>query len=34
VAVAEVGAGERIMDRALVDLYEMRGKIRPLKKSP
>jgi neutral ceramidase len=29
VAVAEVGAGERMMDRALMDLYEMRGKIRP-----
>jgi len=28
VAVAEVGAGERMMDRALIDLYEMRGKIK------
>jgi hypothetical protein len=34
VAVAEVGAGERIMDQALIDLYEMRGKIRHLKKAP
>ncbi|HZZ79135.1 MAG TPA: neutral/alkaline non-lysosomal ceramidase N-terminal domain-containing protein [Gemmataceae bacterium] len=31
VAPAEVGAGERIMDQALIDLYEMRGKIRPQK---
>jgi neutral ceramidase len=29
VAIAEVGAGERMMDRALMDLYEMRGKFRP-----
>jgi hypothetical protein len=28
VAPAEVGAGERIMDRALINLYEMRGKIK------
>ncbi len=28
VAPAEVGAGECIIDRALVDLYEMRGKLR------
>jgi hypothetical protein len=26
VAPAEVGAGERVMDRALVHLYQMRGK--------
>jgi neutral ceramidase len=31
VAVAEVGAGERMMDRALIDLYEMRGKIKKAK---
>jgi hypothetical protein len=29
-APAAVGAGERIMNRALLDLYEMRGRIRPL----
>jgi neutral ceramidase len=34
VAVAEVGAGERMMDRALVDLYEMRGKIQPVRFVP
>ena len=28
VATAEVGAGERIMDRALIHLYQMRGKLR------
>jgi hypothetical protein len=28
VSPAEVGAGERVMDRALLDLYEMRGKLR------
>jgi hypothetical protein len=28
VAPAELGAGERVMDRALLDLYEMRGKLR------
>jgi hypothetical protein len=28
VSPAEVGAGERIMDRALLDLYEMADKIR------
>lgn len=28
VSPVEIGAGERIMDRALVDLYEMRGKLR------
>jgi hypothetical protein len=28
VAVAEVGAGERMMDQALIDLYQMRGKLR------
>jgi neutral ceramidase len=32
VAPAEVGAGERIMDQALIDLLEMRGKVRPAKK--
>ena len=31
VAPVEVGAGERMIDRALIDLYEMRGKIRALK---
>jgi hypothetical protein len=29
VSPAQIGAGERVMDRALIDLYEMRGKIRP-----
>jgi hypothetical protein len=29
IGTAEVGAGERIMDRALLRLYEMRGKIKP-----
>src|SRR6202035_5627202 len=29
VAPAEVGAGERIMDRALMDLLELQDKIRP-----
>jgi len=33
VAPIEVGAGERMMDQALMDLLEMQGKIRP-KKSP
>ena len=28
ISPAELGAGERIMDRALLDLYEMAGKIR------
>jgi hypothetical protein len=28
VSPAEVGAGERVMDRALIDLYEMRGKLK------
>jgi hypothetical protein len=28
VAPAEVGAGERMMDRALLDLYQMRGRIK------
>jgi neutral ceramidase len=32
VAPAEVGAGERIMDQALIDLLDMRGKVRPAKK--
>src|SRR5262249_21151627 len=27
VAAAEVGAGERVMDRALIHLYQMRGKF-------
>jgi hypothetical protein len=26
-APAQIGAGERVMDRALMDLYEMRGKL-------
>ena len=30
VSTAEVGAGERIMDRALVNLYKMRGKLADL----
>jgi hypothetical protein len=29
VSPVEVGAGERVMDRALIDLLEMQGKIRP-----
>jgi hypothetical protein len=29
VAPAQIGAGERMMDRALMDLLEMQGKIRP-----
>jgi hypothetical protein len=28
VSPVEIGAGERMMDQALIDLYEMRGKIR------
>jgi hypothetical protein len=27
----EAGAGERMMDRALIHLYQMRGKIQDLK---
>lgn len=35
VSPVEVGAGERIMDRALIHLYEMRGKLRPpLRRNP
>ena len=30
VAPVEVGAGERIMDRALIHLYKMRGKLKSL----
>ena len=28
VSPVEIGAGERVMDQALIDLLEMRGKIR------
>ena len=31
VSPAEIGAGERIMDRALIHLYQMRGQIPPAK---
>lgn len=34
VSPVEVGAGERIMDRALIDLLEMRGRIVPLVRTP
>jgi neutral ceramidase len=28
ISPAEIGAGERVMDRALIDLFQMRGKLR------
>lgn len=34
VSPIEVGAGERIMDRALIDLFEMRGRITPSERTP